>query len=210
DDVVVLALEHVTGPQLDNLDRVGQPAEHPPQGREEVLQAGRPVDGQRNVPAAERERLQHARQAEVVVGVEMRDEYLAQLDKPDRRAQELPLGALAAVEQQPLAPAPDEQRRRRPLGGRNRAGGAEEDEVEFHAESLVSPDSSNSRPQPIVARGSCDCGRHTGWLYERRPSARSRSCASSCSRARSSSRSAPSSCALSSPARSTARPPPTT
>ena len=105
DEVVVAALEHVAGRQLHQLERVGQLAEDPPQRAEELLQAGRPVDRQRQLAAAERERLQHPGQAEVVVGVEVRDEHLAQLDEADRGAQHLPLRALAAVEQQPLAAA---------------------------------------------------------------------------------------------------------
>ena len=67
-----------------------------------------------------------------MVGVEVREEDLAQLDQADRRAQQLPLRALAAVEQEPLAAAAHEERRRRPLRGRHRAGGAEEDDVEVH------------------------------------------------------------------------------
>jgi hypothetical protein len=64
--------------------------------------------------------------------MEVRDEDLAQLDQPHRGAQQLPLGSLRAVEQQPLAAPADEQRRRRALGGRHRARGAEEDEIQIH------------------------------------------------------------------------------
>ena len=64
--------------------------------------------------------------------MEVRDEHLAQLDEADRRAQHLPLRALAAVEQEPLAAAAEQQRRGGALGRRNRARGAEEDEVEVH------------------------------------------------------------------------------
>ena len=64
--------------------------------------------------------------------MEVREEDLAQLDEADVRAQELPLRALGAVEQQPLAAAPDERRGRRALGGRHRAGRPEEDDVEVH------------------------------------------------------------------------------
>ena len=66
-------------------------------------------------------------------------EDLVELHEPDRRAQELALRPLAAVEEQPLAPAPDEQRGRRPPRGRHRARGAEKDEVEIHAPSLGAP-----------------------------------------------------------------------
>ena len=47
---------------------------------EELAQAARAVDGERRlVAAAQRECLQHARQAEEVVGVEVREEDLLQV-----------------------------------------------------------------------------------------------------------------------------------
>ena len=42
--------------------------------------------------------------------MEVGEEDLPQLDQADRGAQQLPLRALAAVEQQPLAATPQEQR----------------------------------------------------------------------------------------------------
>ena len=84
------------------------------------------------VAAAERERLQHPRQAEEVIGVEMREEDLLEVGQPDVRALQLPLRPLGAVEEQPLAAAAHEQRGRRALRGRHRGGGAEKDEVEVH------------------------------------------------------------------------------
>ena len=63
----------------------------------------------------------------------------SEVDKAEIRPQELPLRALAAVDQQPLA-APAHERRRRPApSGRHRAGGAEEDDIEIHAASLGVP-----------------------------------------------------------------------
>jgi len=132
DEVVVAALEHVAGSQLGQLELIGQLPEDPAQRAEEVLQPRRPVDRQRHLAAAQREGLQHPGQAEVVIGVKVRDEDLAQLDQADRGAQHLPLRAFAAVEQEPLAAPAHEQRRRRPLRGRHRAGGPEEDQVEVH------------------------------------------------------------------------------
>ena len=108
--VVFLALQDVAGLQLDELERVGQLPEDPPQRGEQLLQPRRPVDGQRQLAAAQREGLQHPRQAEVVVGVEVRDEDLAQLDQAHRGAQQLALRPLAAVEEQPLTAAAEEQR----------------------------------------------------------------------------------------------------
>jgi len=67
-----------------------------------------------------------------MVGVVVREEDLPQLDQADVRAQKLPLRALGAVEEQPLAAAAQEHRRRSALGSRHRARGAEEDEIEVH------------------------------------------------------------------------------
>ena len=85
------------------------------QPAQQIIEAPWAVQGQRQLAAAERERLQHPGQAEEVVGVEVRQEHLVELDQADVRAQELPLRALAAVEEQLLAAAPDER------GGRSAA-----------------------------------------------------------------------------------------
>src|SRR5580765_2319340 len=67
-----------------------------------------------------------------MIRVEVRDEHLRQLRQADRGAQHLALRPLAAVEEQALAAAPDEQRRGSPLSRRDRARRPEEDEVEVH------------------------------------------------------------------------------
>ncbi len=74
------------------------------------LQPRRAVDRQRPLAPAQVERLQQPRQPEPVVGVEVGEEHLVEVGQPDR-ADELALGALAAVEQDPLAAAAHEQRR---------------------------------------------------------------------------------------------------
>ena len=71
-------------------------------------------------------------QPEVVVGVVVGEEDLAKLDQARATTEQLALGALRAVEEQPLAPTADEQRGRRTLRRRHRPGRAEEDEVEVH------------------------------------------------------------------------------
>ena len=129
---VVVADQLVAGTQLLELDGVRETSEDPPQRAEEVAQPRRAVDRDRHVAAAERERLQHPGQPEVVIGVVVGQEDLAQLDQPDVGPQELPLCALRAVEEEPLAAAAQEQRRRCTLRGRHRAGRAEEDQVEIH------------------------------------------------------------------------------
>ena len=115
-----------------------------------MLEATRGVDLEWELPAAEREGLEHPRQPEDVVGVEVREEDLPQLHEPDRRAEQLPLGAFRAVEEEPLAAAPDEESRRRTLGGRHRAGRAEEDEVEIHGPILGFGPSRQAALQPIA------------------------------------------------------------
>ena len=133
---VVVALERVARPELHELERVAEPAEDPPQAREELLEARRAVDRERGLASAQGERLQHPRQAEEVVGVVVREEDLAQLDEADVGAQQLALRPLGAVEQEPLAAAAHERGRGRTLRGRHRARGAEEDDVEIHARIL--------------------------------------------------------------------------
>ena len=97
-DLVVAAVDHVTRPELDRLDGIGQVAEDAPQAGEQVAEAGGAVERQRHLATAEREGLQHAGQAEVVVGVEVRQEDVLEVDQADVRAEELSLGALAAVD----------------------------------------------------------------------------------------------------------------
>ena len=98
------------------------------------------MDPQRLGAVAEVVGLDQARQAEVVVGMEMGDEDVVERDEPGRALQ-LPLCSLAAVEQQPIAAEPDEHRSRIAAGARRRRPGAEEDDVEIHGGSvfLASP-----------------------------------------------------------------------
>ena len=120
---------------------------------EELAQAVRPVDRERRlVAAAQRERLQHPRQAEEVVGVEVREEDLLEVGQADRRALQLPLRPLAAVEEEPLAAAADEHRRGSALRGRHRRGGTEEDDVEIHAAIVGSRGAGPDRARGLPAR----------------------------------------------------------
>ena len=132
DDAVFAAVEHVVGLQLDELEGIGEPPEDPAQRAEQVGEPARTVDGDRLLAPAQREGLQHPGQAEVVIRVEVREEDLGQLREPDVGAHQLPLRPLAAVDQQPVAPTPDEQRRSRPPSRRHRPRGPEEDNVQVH------------------------------------------------------------------------------
>jgi hypothetical protein len=73
-----------------------------------------------------------------VVGVEVRDEDLVQVDEPDGRAKQLALRSLGAVEKESVASAPHEQRRRSALRGRHRARRPQEHKVEIHGPILGS------------------------------------------------------------------------
>ena len=109
EDPVIAALERISRRELLQVDVVGKLPEDPPQDAEELDEARRPVDLERQLASPERERLQHSRQAEVVVGVIVRQEDLVQLDEPDRRAKKLPLSAFTAVEEDAVAPTPDQR-----------------------------------------------------------------------------------------------------
>jgi putative nucleotidyltransferase with HDIG domain len=135
-DAVVATVEDVSGPQLHEVDLVRELPEDPFEDAEELDEPRRAVDGQRKLPAAQGEGLEHPRQAEVVVSVVVRQENLGQLDEPDARAQELSLRALAAVEEDPVATAANE-RAREPAPGRGHgARRAEKDNVEVHGASV--------------------------------------------------------------------------
>ena len=103
---------------------------------QQLVQPSRAVQGQRQLAPAQRERLQHPREPEKVIGVEVGQEDLVQVDEPDVGAQQLALRPLAAVEQQAVAAAPHERRRGRAARRRHRAGRAEKDDVEVHARSV--------------------------------------------------------------------------
>ncbi len=105
---VAVALELVVRLELDEADREGEPADHRPQLLEQAPQPARPVHGELALALAQGERLEHPGQAEHVVGVEVRDQDLLELDQADR-AHQLALGALAAVHEQSVAAAPHER-----------------------------------------------------------------------------------------------------
>ena len=136
DDAIVATLDGVAGTQLDELDGVREPPEDAPEDGEQVDEPGRAVHRQGNFPPAQGERLQHPGQAEVVVSVVVGQEHVGQLDKPDRRAQELTLRALAAVEEDAVAPAADERARKAAARGGTGSGRAEKHNVEVHGPSV--------------------------------------------------------------------------
>ena len=103
---VLATLEDVAGLELDDGERIRQPPEERLEVPEEVTRALRSVHRQPDlVPTTQRKCLQHPRQAEDVVAVEMRQVDLLDLGQPHRRALQLALRSLRAIEQQALASA---------------------------------------------------------------------------------------------------------
>ena len=156
---VPVALECVARLKLDGFECIRQPPEDPAERGEEVAQPARAVDGDRQLAPSERERLEHPWQAEIVIGVVVGEEDLAQLDEADVAAQELPLRSLRAIEQEPLATPTDQGGREGPLRGWRRAGRPDEDDVEVHgAECRLDPmgerlQGGRLAAQAIVAEG---------------------------------------------------------
>ena len=152
-DLVAVALQQIAGRELDQIELVPDPAGGPQGEREQLAQAGRPVDRQRPLARAQVKGLQQPREAKPVVGVEVGQEHLGQLGQPDR-LHELALRALAAVEQDAVAAAANEHRRQPTPRGRDRAGGAGEENREVHRRPVCQPmtmSSNVSRPPATVA-----------------------------------------------------------
>ena len=95
-----------------------------------------------------------------MVGVEVGEEDLRQVGQPDR-ADQLALGPLTAVEQDPVAAAVHEHRRQAPARGGDRAGGSGEEDGEVHGARVLSVQHDELEPpapppawqMPIVWRG---------------------------------------------------------
>ncbi len=67
-----------------------------------------------------------------MIGVEMRQEDVLEVDEPDIGSEELALCPFAAVDEQAIPATPDERRRRPTRGGRRGRGRSEKDEIEIH------------------------------------------------------------------------------
>ena len=133
--LVAVVGDAVAGLEVDDLERVAQAPVDDAHRAHERDGAGRAVDGQRRLAVAQLEGLEHPGQPEPVVGVVVGEEDRLHVGQPDR-AQQLALGALAAVEEQPVAAAAQQRRGQAAAGGRHRAGGAGEEEREVHARAV--------------------------------------------------------------------------
>ena len=114
------------------MQREAEPADDRREDREQDGQPGRPVELEPLLAPAQVVRLEQPGQPEHVIGVVVAEEHDVEIDEPDLRAQQLPLRALAAVEQDAVAAAPDQRRRGRAPSRRGRARGAQEDDVQVH------------------------------------------------------------------------------
>ena len=118
---------------------------------------GRAEDVERLLAPAQVERLEHPRQAEPVVGVVVRQEDGVEVGEPDA-AQQLALGPLAAVEQQPVAVEPREQGRQAAPGGGHRCARSGEEQLELvHLRRAYRRSAGRYSPKP--ARASRDAAR---------------------------------------------------
>ena len=156
-DPVAVALQRLPRLELDQRQRIRQPADHAVERADQRPQAGWAVDRERRLAGAQRERLQHAGQAQHVIGVEVRDQRQVDVGQAGRRSQHLPLRALPAVDQDPLAATPHEIRGRATLRGRYRTGGSQEQHVQIHGPSLG--ESPVTGPATVSRRGAAAGGR---------------------------------------------------
>ena len=131
DDLEVVAAHRLVGLEVADRHAVARAPVDRPQALEQRARAGRAVDGQRLVAVAQLEGLQHAREAEPVVGVQVGQEDIGQVGEADG-AHELALRAFAAVDEDPLRAAADEQCRQAAASRRYRARGSREKERQIH------------------------------------------------------------------------------
>src|SRR3954452_3439534 len=97
-DLVAVVAHGLAGLELDDAERIAQAPVDELHRAHELGRAGRAVDGEGRVAVAQVEGLEHAGQPEPVVGVQVGEVAGLDVGQADG-AQELALGALAAVEQ---------------------------------------------------------------------------------------------------------------
>jgi hypothetical protein len=112
--------------ELDEVQRIGKAAVDDSHHAHELAQAAWPVDGERLLAFSQGEGLEHSRQPQPVVGVEVGDEHALHVDQADR-AQQLALRPFAAVEQQAIASAAYQQGGQASPRAWHRTAGAEEE-----------------------------------------------------------------------------------
>jgi hypothetical protein len=131
-EAVSVPLDGVARRQLDDTELVREAPNHDAERPEQGSRTARAVDDDRQIAAAQREGLQHPREAEDVIRVEVGQQDVLEIDEPRLRAQQLTLRSLTAVDEQAIAATPDERRRRASRRCRRGAGRAEKEQVEIH------------------------------------------------------------------------------
>ena len=134
-DLIAVVAHGLALLELQELELISDPAEDPAQRADQVPQAGRADQPQRQLPVRQVIRLQQAGDAEVVIGVVVADIDVLDRDQADR-VLHLPLGALPAIEEQSVAAQAGEYRGGRPLRGRQRTTGPQEHDIEVHARNV--------------------------------------------------------------------------
>jgi hypothetical protein len=129
--LIAVVRNRLPGSDLDQLELVGGPADDRPHRLHQLPEPGGPQHPQRLLPPGEGVGAQQPRQPEVVVGMEVAEIDLVELDQPGR-AHHLALGALPRVEQQPVTAAADQEAGGRAPRRGYGAAGAEEDGGEVH------------------------------------------------------------------------------
>ena len=132
DDLVVLALDRNPGLHLGHREWEGESfVPEPLSALEEGGGTLRAPQAERLLPSLQREGLQEAERTQEMIGVEVREEDVAEREA-GAPAHHLALCALAAVEEHRLPFARERDRREPALHGRARGGGAEELKGEGH------------------------------------------------------------------------------
>ena len=104
---VAVSLDDISVLHLARLDLEAQSTDERSEHAQKVAQARRPDELERALPAMEVVGLEQAGKPEHVIGVVVGEGDQVELGQPERRAQELALGPLTAVDEQDVALAPD-------------------------------------------------------------------------------------------------------
>ena len=156
---VAVSLDDISVLHLARLDLEAQSTDERSEHAQEVAQARRTDELERALPAMEVVGLEQAGKPEHVIGVVVGEGDQVELGQPERRAQELALGPLTAVDEHDVALAPDGRRRRRPGSRGRRSRRAEEDDLDIHEGSVADSVRPPSSLGPTRAHDAQVCAR---------------------------------------------------
>ena len=143
---------HRTRPGLHHVEPERQAPDDRPQRVEQVLQPGRPHQQQLARTTPQAVRLEDARQPQEVVAVKVRQQDGVDVGETETRAQQLPLGALAAIDEPARTATRDECGRCAPRGARHGCRCTDECDLKIHALTLLG-DAPQLGPGPGAAYG---------------------------------------------------------